>query len=259
MEFQNKQKEWHMQWSLLQDDELFLLQEWIYPTKIEDFQDKEVLECGCGGGQHTSYISPFASNYYAVDLNTIDIAKKKNENKKNIEFIEADIAKMNLNKKFDFVISIGVIHHTDNPDLTFENLKNHTKKDGKTIVWVYSKEGNWLVENIVEPIRKHTLIKISRKSLLIISKTITAIMYIPIFSIYLLPLKFLPFYEYFQNFRILSYKRNTLNVFDKLNAPQVDFISRERIEKWFNKNDYSQVHISSYKNVSWRGSGIKKI
>ncbi len=257
MEVQKKQNEWHIQWSVLQDDELFLFKEWIYPNKIEDFQDKEVLECGCGGGQHTSFVASYAATYFAVDLNTIDIARKRNADKNNIEYIEADIAKMDLKKKFDCVFSIGVIHHTDNPDLTFENLKNHTKKNGKTIIWVYSKEGNWLVENVVEPIRKHVLIKISRKNLLTLAKIITAVMYIPIYTFYLLPIKFLPFYEYFQNFRILSFKRNTLNVFDKLNAPQVDFISKERIEKWFNKNDYSQVHISSYKNVSWRGSGIK--
>ena len=83
-------------------------------------------------------------------------------------------------------------------------------------------------------------------------------MYMPIYTIYLLPLKFLPFYEYFQNFRKLTFYRNTLNVFDKLNAPQVDFISRERIAKWFNANDFTDIHISSYKGVSWSGSAVKK-
>ncbi|MGZ3900710.1 MAG: hypothetical protein ACXVNQ_09830, partial [Bacteroidia bacterium] len=99
--------------------------------------------------------------------------------------------------------------------------------------------------------------KMSRKSLLTLSKITTALMYPPIYTVYLLPLKFLPFYEYFQNFRKLTYSRNTLNVFDKLNAPQVDFISRERIEKWFSKDKFTNIHISPYKGVSWRGSGTK--
>lgn len=255
---QKKQSEWHEQWSMLQDDELFLFKDWIYPVTLEDFRGKEVLECGCGGGQHTSYVAPYAKKHTAVDLNTADLAKERNKQFTNVEFVEADIAQMDLGRQFDFVFSIGVVHHTDSPDKTFENMKRHTKPGGKTIVWVYSKEGNWMVRKMVEPVRKAFLTKMSRGGLLNLSRVTTALMYIPIYTVYLLPLKFLPFYEYFGNFRRLSFYRNTLNVFDKLNAPQVDFISRERIGKWFNDNDYRDVHISAYKGVSWRGSGTKK-
>ena len=80
---------------------------------MEDFKDKEVLECGCGGGQHTSFIAPYAKHITAVDLNTTAIARERNKGKANIEFIEADIMTMDLNKQFDIVFSIGVIHHTD--------------------------------------------------------------------------------------------------------------------------------------------------
>jgi SAM-dependent methyltransferase len=258
MEQQVKQNEWHEQWSMLQDDELFLFQDWILPNTLESFRNLEILECGCGGGQHTAFVAEYAKHITAVDLNTADLAKERNSNKTNISFVEADIAKMDLGKQFDVVFSIGVVHHTDDPNATFENMKKHTKSGGRTVVWVYSKEGNWMVEKIVEPVRKSILVKMSRKSLLTLSKIITANLYIPIYTVYLLPLRFLPFYEYFQNFRKLTFYRNTLNVFDKLNAPQVDFISRERISKWFNENDYTDIHINAYKGVSWSGSGVKK-
>jgi len=255
---QKKQTEWHDQWNMLQDDELFLFNEWIYPNTLEDFRDKEILECGCGGGQHTSFVAPYAKSVVAVDLNTADIAKQRNSKSKNIEFVENDIANMQLKKQFDIVFSIGVVHHTDNPDKTVKNLIHHVKKGGKLILWVYSKEGNYLVDRVVEPIRKKFLVNMKREKLLTLSKIITAIMYLPIYSLYLLPLKFLPFYEYFKNFRKLSFYRNTLNVFDKLNAPQVDFISYERAKAWLNSNDFDNIHISNYKGVSWRISGLKK-
>ena len=258
-ENQDKQAEWLEQWTLLQDDELFLFKDWILPNTLEDFRDKEVLECGCGGGQHTSFVAPYAKSITAVDLNTTDIAKKRNKDSGNIEFVEADIAKMDLKRKFDIVFSIGVIHHTDNPDATVENMKRHLKEGGKMIVWVYSEEGNSLVKYGVEPMRKLFLKQMSRKNLLFLSKIITGIIYLPVYSIYLLPLKFLPFYDYFGNFRKMSFYRNTLNVFDKLNAPQVDFINRERIGKWFDKSEFDEVSINPYKNVSWSGSGVKKI
>lgn len=255
---QLKQSQWYDQWEMFQDEELFLFKDWIYPITLDDFRDKEVLEAGCGGGQHTFFIAPYAKRITAVDLNTLSIAKKRNNQFDNIDFIEDDIAEMELKKQFDIVFCIGVIHHTDNPEKTVENLKRHVKPGGKLIVWVYSEEGNYIVRTIVEPLRKLFLHTMDRKNLLIISKIITGLMYIPIYSLYKLPLYFLPYYDYFVNFRKMSFGRNTLNVFDKLNAPQVEFISYGRIKNWFPDQEFSTINLSAYKGVSWRGSGTKR-
>ena len=254
---QEKQKEWYEQFDLFQCNELFLFKDWISPFTLEEFQGKDVLECGCGGGQHTSFISPYAKSVTAVDLNAIEIAKEKNKNFSNIAFIEDDIANIKLEKKFDIVFSIGVIHHTDNPERTVANLIEHTKSGGKLIMWVYSKEGNFLVEHLIELIRKIFLTNVQRKYLLLLSKVITFLMYFPIYSIYLLPLSFLPFYEYFKNFRKMSFIRNSMNAFDKLNAPQTQFISKSRAMNWLKEENFSNVQISAYKGVSWRISGVK--
>jgi len=255
---QQKQQEWHKQWTMLDCNELFLFKDWISPVTLDDFKEKESLECGCGGGQHTSFVAPYAKHHTAVDLNTVDIARKRNKNVTNVTFLEEDIATMDLDKQFDIVFSIGVVHHTDDPDKTFKNMMKHTKSGGKTVVWVYSKEGNALVEYLVEPARKLLFRHLSRPLLLKISRVITALLYPFVYSLYLLPLPFLPFYDYFKNFRKLNFERNNLNVFDKLNAPQVCFISYDRIKNWFYENDYQQITINSYLGVSWRGSGIKK-
>jgi SAM-dependent methyltransferase len=253
---QRKQSEWHEQWSLVQDDEEFLFNEWIQPFTLEKFRGKDVLECGCGGGQHTSFVSPYAKQVVAVDLNTTNIARERNKARDNIQFVEADIATMDLQRSFDVVFSIGVVHHTDDPDATFRNLLRHVKPGGTLIVWVYSQEGNALVSQVVEPLRKRFLERLQRRTLLTLSQAVCALMYAPIHTLYRLPLTFLPYYEYFENFRRLSFYRNTLNVFDKLNAPQVQFINRKRIEGWFDSTAFSKVTISPYKGVSWTGVGV---
>ena len=252
---QDKQIEWLEQWKMFRDDELFLFTDWIHPNTLDDFRNKSVLEAGCGGGQHTGFVAPFADHVVAVDLNSIEVAITRNSEFKNAEFIEADISEMILGRTFDVVYSIGVIHHTDDPDKAVRNLVNHVKPGGRFIVWVYSKEGNWIAKNVVERGRKLFLRKFSASSVLRLSQVLTALMYPPIYTIYLLPLIFLPYYEYFANFRKLSFRRNTLNVFDKLNAPQVEFIERQRILSWFEFAQFTDVHLASYKGVSWQASG----
>jgi SAM-dependent methyltransferase len=252
---QIKQSEWLAQWVMLRDDEQFLFLDWIQPYALDVFSGKDVLECGCGGGQHTDFMSPYAKTITAVDLNTTQVAMERNKQHSNVTFVEADIASMNLGRKFDIAISIGVVHHTDNPENTVANMMRHLKEGGLLLLWVYSEEGNWMVRNLVEPVRQSMLKGMSRRALLALSRAITALMYVPIYTIYLLPLPYLPYFEYFKNFRRLSFYRNVLNVFDKLNAPQTDFISKSRAIAM--TRHLAEAQVIPYRGVSWSISGRK--
>jgi len=245
---------------MFQDDERFLFEEWIAPVTIEDFRDKDVLEAGCGGGQHTAMLAPLARSITAVDLNTADIARARNSRTANVQFVEADIADMDLGRQFDVVVCIGVIHHTDDPDRTFLNLYRHCKPGGRLVIWTYSAEGNALVRLGVEPVRKLLLRRLSRRRLAALSTILTGLLYPIVYSVYTLPaLRFLPYYEYFRNFRRLSFERNRLNVFDKLNAPQTRFTTRSTCDRWFNAGRFEpeSVSIRPYAGVSYSLSGVK--
>lgn len=249
---QKKQSEWHDQWSLMQDTELSLFLDWIHPLLMEDLRGKTILEAGCGGGQHTRMMWPYAKSITAVDLNTIDIARARNAQLSNIEYVEADIATMDLQRTFDVVMSIGVVHHTDDPDKTVQNLIRHLAPNGVLVLWVYSEEGNALMKYTVEPMRKLVFRHLPKKILLMISRLITAALMFPAYTVYRQPLHFLPYYDYARNFRWLSRERNILNVFDKLNAPQVQFISRKRAEAWLDSARFKMRKITPYCGVSWR-------
>lgn len=253
--------EWHQQWSLFQDDEQFLFADWIAPLTFEVFRGKHILECGCGGGQHTSFMAPLAATVTAVDLNTIDIARRRNQAFSNVFFVEADLATMDLKSQFDVVICIGVIHHTDDPDRTFEALYRHCKPGGRVIVWTYSAEGNELVRFIVEPLRKALLRHLPRPWLVVLAWIITMLIYPIVHTIYRIPFfRFMPYFDYFSNFRRLSLKRNVLNVFDKLNAPQTHFTTQAKCSQWFNTDRFEpgSISIRPYAGVSYSLSGIRR-
>lgn len=254
---QQKQNEWKWQWTRYYDEELWLFKDWIYPNGLESFRGRDAIDCGCGAGTQLNFIAPYCRRAMGIDLNTFEIARRNTAKNKNIEVMEGDIATFTVNRKFDIVYSIGVLHHTSSPAKSFNNIKKLAKKGGRVIVWVYSYEGNFLNRALLEPAKRLLFSRMGRKMIWASSLAATSLLYVPIYTFYILPLKFLPFYEYFENFRKLNFRMNNLNIFDKMNAPTTHFIKKREMESWFNEKEFSNVHISNYKGVSWRGSGDK--
>ncbi|MDO8802810.1 MAG: class I SAM-dependent methyltransferase [Elusimicrobiota bacterium] len=259
----NRRDNWSFQWDAFKkdeaffDDDLFLFKQWIYPNTLEDFTGKTVLDCGYGRGQHLRMVAPYAKKAVGIDLNTADVAREYLKDER-IELLQGDLAQVTLPEKFDIVYCIGVLQHTDDPAKSFMNLKRQLKKGGRLMIWVYSREGNALNYYILEPLNELVFKRLGRRLLLAISLITTVLLYLPIYTVYLLPLRFLPFYEYFANFRKLTFEKNYQNVFDKLNAPQTHFITKAAVESWFDPAEFENIHISPYLGVSWRASGTLK-
>lgn len=255
---QEKQRNWSDQWQEFYDDSLFLFQEWIHPHTLESFRGKTVVDCGCGGGQHLEFVAPYASEVLGIDLNTTDIASRQTQTLRNVQLLEGDLATVKLSKQYDIAYCIGVIQHTAYPDKTFANIKTFVRPGGLVVLWCYAKEGNFLNWAILEPLKRLVILKFPHKVLVGLSWLLTFFLYPIIYTIYLLPFTFLPYYYYFKNWRKLSFRRNQLNVFDKLNAPITNFITREQVEHWFNRDEFTDIHIDHYNGISWRASGVKR-
>ncbi len=252
---QPRQEEWAYQWARLEDREEWLFREWISPNRPEDFAGKTILDAGCGPGHHARLAARTAKRVVAMDLNAAAIAREKLADLRNVEVLDGDIATWDSGERFDVVYSVGVVHHTADPDRTVAHLRELLKPGGRLILWVYALEGNALNKWLLEPAKSAVIGRLPRPIVMALSHALTAALYPIVYSLYLLPLRGLPFYEYFGNFRKLTYKRNQANVFDKLNAPTTHFISREQGARWL--NGLADVHQSQYVGVSWRLSGTK--
>ncbi len=253
--------EWVDQWTRYREDDssIWLFHDWIKPATLEDFRNKDVLECGCGPGHHTEVAAPVARSVTAVDLNTVEIAKTHAARFPNVTFVTADLATMELGRQFDVVFCIGVIHHTDNPTRTFGNIFRHLKPGGTMIVWTYSAEGNAMVRFGVEPIRRLILRHLPRGVVNALSWVIAGLLWPIVHTVYRLPgTGGLPYHDYFANARTLGFKRTVLNVYDKLNAPQTRFTTRATAEAWMSPERFETVSILPYCGVSWSLVGRKR-
>jgi 2-polyprenyl-3-methyl-5-hydroxy-6-metoxy-1,4-benzoquinol methylase len=260
-----RQPEWSRQWDLLhteadQPPELFL--EWIAPNTLERFRGARVLDAGCGGGHQATLVATVAREITAMDLNVSRACRDRLAAVRNARVYDGNLVTVTsaeLGGPFDIVYSIGVLHHTYDPDRAFANLLQLVRPGGRIIIWVYSWEGNGVARHLVEPVRKTVLRWLPRKALWWMSWGITVPALALMHTVYRLPLRgALPMYDYLERSRRLTPRKIAGNVFDKLNAPHTDFIRRERIESWFADPRLTDVHLSPHLGVSWRGSATRR-
>ena len=117
----------------------------IFDDKIKEIEAPDILIAGCGTGQHSiETAARFKdSKVLAVDLSTssLSYAKRKTEelNIQNINYMQADILDLcKLDRQFDIVESVGVLHHMDEPIVGWKKLKDCLKPGGLMKIGLYS-------------------------------------------------------------------------------------------------------------------------
>lgn len=112
---------------------------------INYWDNINVLVAGCGTGQHAiATASKYKRSFItAIDLsiNSLSYAKRKADELeiKNIEFVQMDILDLkSINKKFNIIESIGVLHHMDNPFEGWRILNDNLENGGMIMIGLYS-------------------------------------------------------------------------------------------------------------------------
>ncbi len=129
--------------------------------KIRNFDSPEILIAGCGTGQHalTTATKYKKSKILALDLSfkSLSYAKRKAEelNINNIDFIQGDILDLKtLDRKFDIIESVGVLHHMDNPFVGLQILTSCLKNDSLMQIGLYSEKARQHIKQIKNKINK---------------------------------------------------------------------------------------------------------
>lgn len=125
-------------------EDLYKIKNYIFNLiNEEEIKDKEILEVGCGTGVLIAKLSLYGKvTGTDVSNNSLMLAEQlfKKYNLKG-EFFYDDIINTNITKQYDIVISLGTIHHTENPETAFNNLCKLTKSNGLILISIYHKYG----------------------------------------------------------------------------------------------------------------------
>lgn len=135
----------------LNSAEIKMLDLYIKRADIKDGQN--ILDLGCGWGSFSLYVAEKYPNVRVTSVsNSIDqISYIQNEAKnrgfKNIKAIKMDVNNLELDHKFDRIISIEMFEHLRNYKLILNSLNSLLKDDGRLFIHIFcNKELTYLYE-----------------------------------------------------------------------------------------------------------------
>lgn len=233
---------------------------WIHPIKPGFFKGKIVLDAGCGMGRNMYYAAKYGSKeVIGIDLSeAVDSAYLLVKDLPNAHVVQGDIYSLPLRQEFDYVFSIGVLHHLPSPKKGFDALLSAIKRHGTISAWVYGKEGNFLVRTVGSFVRINITSKLPHSLLKLLCYPLAAMLHVLTKYIYKpLGLSWLPYGKYFIALADFDFRNKLSIIFDHLAPPIAFYISRAEFQSWFDSNRMKRVFISSRYNNSWRGVGVK--
>jgi SAM-dependent methyltransferase len=237
---------------------------WLQPVKPDFFNDKIVLEGGCGKGRHTKLAAEWgAKDVVGIDLGDgVESAFALTRNLPNAHIIHCDIFKLPLKKAFDYAFSVGVLHHTPDPKGAFVSLAGKVKSGGHISAWVYGAENNEWITKYVNPLREGFTSKISQPVLYHLSKLPTLSVFLSTKLLYkpanliAKPIANRLFYnDYMNHLAGFGWREQHNIVFDHLVAPTAFYISKEEFENWWREIDALDVEVTWHNQNSWCGFG----
>jgi len=110
----------------------------------EDLAGKLVLDVGCGMGRFAEVATRWGAHVVGIDLSLASEVAAKNLAERSATIFQADVFKLPFAaESFDYIYSIGVLHHTPDCERAFKSLPGLLKPGGRIAIWLYSAYNPW--------------------------------------------------------------------------------------------------------------------
>jgi 2-polyprenyl-3-methyl-5-hydroxy-6-metoxy-1,4-benzoquinol methylase len=105
---------------------------------------KKVLDAGCGTGEKSIFFAKNGAKVTSIDISDgqLSVLKKRaKEERLDIKIFQKDILNEDLSSlgTFDYIFSIGVLHHTEDAKKGFKKLSLLLKDQGVIVIALYHK------------------------------------------------------------------------------------------------------------------------
>jgi 2-polyprenyl-3-methyl-5-hydroxy-6-metoxy-1,4-benzoquinol methylase/uncharacterized protein YbaR (Trm112 family) len=209
---------------------------------IEYAISKTILDAGSGHGLMTSAMASYAELCVGAELSkAVETAYQRN-NKKNVFYVQADVQYLPFaNHSFDILYSSGVIHHTNNTELSFQLIETLVKPQGRICLWLY------------HPQKKifHSLSLAARK----ITRHLPVKLNLVLVLVFVFPFTWL--IKKIKNRNSPNYREEIINVLDSF-TPEYRFeIPHDVAMGWLAERNYINVSITTTNQFGFSLSGDK--
>jgi len=111
----------------------------------DELNGLRVLDAGCGGGRYTRLAARAGATVFAADHSSaVDKAQQLAGDQARTMFLQADLKRLPFRpQSFDFVFSIGVMHHDVDTRAVFDAVARMVKPGGRLAVWLYRRNQFW--------------------------------------------------------------------------------------------------------------------
>ena len=111
----------------------------------EMLMGKVVLDVGCGMGRYTDVASRWGATVVGIDLSrAVEAAQRNVGGRANVHIAQANVFELPFrDETFDFIFSLGVLHHTPDTKAAFDRLPSLLRTNGRIAIWLYSNYGGW--------------------------------------------------------------------------------------------------------------------
>ena len=127
-------------------------------TSLAELKGLRVLDAGCGGGRYSKVCGEAGATVIGADHSAaVSKARQLCSHLPNVAFVQADLKRLPLEpQSFDFVFSIGVMHHDADTKSVFDAVSKLVKPGGRYSVWLY-RRNQWWQEWINSSLRSRTI------------------------------------------------------------------------------------------------------
>lgn len=253
------------QWTRYRDNKDYygsvaLLQDLFGPLlPTERVAGRNVAEIGSGSGRIVLMLLRVgAARVTAVEpsramevlrLNTREFSSR-------VDYVHGRGEAIPRDRNFDYVFSIGVLHHIPNPDPVVKAAFEALRPGGQMLVWLYGWEGNQAYLWWVIPLRKVT----SRLPDLLLAPLCHGLNVLLAGYIWLCRFLSLPMRAYMrEHMSKMSWHARYLTLFDQLNPAEARYYRKEEAEALLKKAGFKDIQLHHRHGYSWTVIGTKPV